>query len=539
MSTFKEALEAAKIQITKYDPTKARPVGTNIGTMDMRKFCGTLLERLGTEILKYPDIVLAAHDHAKMDELLAEHCPSEPSKEPGTPQIPEKFKKYTLNVDMSMKAGWDSFFITTPDEYKSRTTGSYYLQRSKIDLSDAFELAREVIQEYHPRRQAGVTTVVNGQTREEEKIFNSYIPAEWVVWKKENPKEWRKLPSKPPTLVMKVLKHLVPCPEERRYLYAWIYASLTSRSYVYLILCGPGGSGKNRLKILLRGLHGQKNAIDGKKSTLTERFNSQLCENTLVWFDELKHDMEMENVMKEIQNDYMAIEKKGIDATGSSDIHSSLVISNNKPKDNYLAFDARKFAPLVLHKENLKKSMTEEEIETYSQKVDPRKPGFDVKFVAQVAKWILRIGKDNLAKYPDLEYRGPMFWKLAHTSMTRWQKRAIDMVIEQSAGVKTGWDAKEGAFQWSKLEGKVIKRSGDKSMAFPDYSSVQAFFEIFRDANGAKAYNTKIIPGRNILGDFWIYPLLDHVEVITEASETVAQEREKGRKNGAKETYDL
>src|SRR5690606_21243232 len=111
---------------------------------------------------------------------------------------------------------------------------------------------------------------------------------------------------------------------------SWLYHSMFKRSFVYLILCGAPGTGKNRLKLVLRALHGHINTIDGKRSTLIERFNSQLADSTLAWFDELHYNMEMENTMKELQNDSISIERKGIDATRSTSIHASLIISNNK-----------------------------------------------------------------------------------------------------------------------------------------------------------------------------------------------------------------
>lgn len=530
------ALEAAKIKISKYDPSKSRPVYSNVGTMDVKKFTSTLLEKLGAKILKFPEIVEAAHEPGAMEELLEKYFTEveEPDYEI---TIPSDLTGYTLNVDITAKESKDEFFLTTKDEYKSRMSGRYYIKKCRIPDTQVHDMARAVIPEYRPRSLAGVTVEKNLQTKENENIFNSYVPAEWAVWRKENPAAWRNLPASPPSLVMKLLKHLIPSKEERRYLYAWMYASMTTRAYVFLVLCGAPGAGKNRFKLVLRALHGLINSNDGKRSTITERFNSQLSEGTVTWFDELRYDSDMENVMKEIQNDYISIERKGVDATRSSTIHSSMVISNNKPRDNHIAFDARKFAPLTLASNDLRRSMSDSEIEILSRKVDPKSPDFDKKFVAQIAKWILSVGKSNFANYPNLEYKGPMFWTLAHTSMTRWQKKAISVLVDKNTGIRVGWDSTENAHLWSKVEEKITKRSNDNSMTFPDYSTVKAFFDIFRDGNGVKAFDTKLVPGNNILGDFWIYPLIDQVEIITES--TVAQQREKGKRNGPQENYDL
>lgn len=542
MKEFQEALGVAKIKINKFDPTKSRPVYCSLGTMDVKKFSSVLLERLGVNILKYPKLVEAAHDHAAMEDLLGGFAEEE-EKSPIV--IPAGYEDYILNVDLSAGSKEEAFFVSTKkDELVSRINGSTYISICNIPKGEVYSIARHVIREYRPRGAPGIIQQVNRQTDEVENIFNTYVPPEWEKWRRENPREWDRLPSKPPVLVIKLLKHLIPIEEERKYLYAWIYSSITSRAYVYLILCGAPGAGKNRLNLLLSALHGTGNFSNGKRSVLTERFNGQLDKRTLTWFDELKYDSEMENVMKEIQNDYLSIEKKGIDATSSTRIHPSMVISNNKPRDNFIAFDARKFAPLVVGDRDLKHSMTDEEIDTFSRKVDLKtqddggKCGFDVKYIAQVAKWILKVGQANLKRYHNLEYRGPMFWTLAHTSMTKWQKKAVSVVTDHAPGARAGWDPNEGAFLWSAVEGKLLKRgSTDKSITFPDYSSVKAFFDIFRDGRGVKAFNTKIVPGKNIMGDFWIYPLTDKVDIITEA--TIAEQREKGSKDEEREEFDL
>lgn len=529
------ALEEAHLYIRKYDPDKARPIYMRDGTtVSIKKLSTDLISGLGTNITKYPKVFKAVHDPEEMEDLLSIFKVDDLM---GDIEIPQELKRYTLNANKAARRGEDEFFLSTEDEFMSRTSGKYYINRCGIPIPTAYAIARGVIPDYRPRNGPGVFQEMNGQTKEVEDIFNSYIPPEWFLWKKDNPKLWKALPEKPPALLMKLLKHLLPLPEERKYFYAWLYTSLTTRSYVYLVLSGAPGSGKNRLKLIMRALHGKENIADGKKSTIVERFNSQLAEGTLAWFDELKYDSDMENVMKEMQNDYFSIERKGVDATRSSTIYSSMVISNNKPRDNFIAFDARKFAPLVLADKDLRYGMTEDEIDLLTKKVELNKPDFDVKFVAQIAKWIMRVGKKYHKNYPNLEYKGPMFWTLAHTSMTRWQKKAVTLITEQKPNARVGWNPNEKAYLWSALEEKYKKRNGhDKSMQFPDYSSVRAFFDVFRNGQGQKAFATKPVLGDNILGDFWILPLVKEIEVITEA--TVAQQREKGRSDG-KKTYDL
>lgn len=477
--------------------------------MRVEKFCATIVKDMARYATKYPDVWDAALDHQKMEEYLIQW-----SKQKGkfktrvVSKIPADLVGLSLNFNLAAKGKEDRFFMTHPDETVSRVSGEAFLTLMGIKAEEAAASARKVIPDYLPRGQRGVTEIErNGKI---ETLFNVYTPPDWVTIKN--------VPDKLPVIFEKLVNHLFPLPIEREYFYAWLHESLFNRAFVFLVLCGAPGTGKNRLKLVLRALHGHVNSIDGKKSTLVERFNSQLSESTLAWFDELHYSVEMENTMKELQNDSISIERKGVDATRATQIHASIVISNNKPRDNYIAFDARKFAPLVINPRRLDTSMKPEQIDLLTKKVENvRADTFDSNFIAQIALWVKKHGPKFVKKWPNLEYRGPMFWTLAHTSMSRWQKKAIVTIMGVEASVRWGYDEKKKAFLWSVIQEKSQKKNGDKSLQFPDYTSVMAFFDVFRDSEGRKAFETNPVIG-NIMGDFWVKPLFKKMDIVTEVS---------------------
>ena len=304
--------------------------------------------------------------------------------------------------------------------------------------------------------------------------------------------------------------------EEKEFFFEWLHASLFDRAPVFLVLSGAPGNGKNRLKLLLQALHGHKNSTTGKKSTLVEKFNSQLCEGTLLWFDELTYDISMENNMKELPNDYIAIERKGVDATRLSKIYASIVITNNGLRDNYIAFDSRKFVPLQLSENRLGDSMTSDEIKTFNSKVkDPASPTYDVAFIAQMAKWIKRRGYKGT--WNELEYKGPMFWKLAHSSMTVWQKKAVMLLLDDKS--HTPIEPGPDGYLWSAVTDSANRRNKDGLQRIPDLSLSQAFFNRYRDIQGRVVFETKSVP-KSIVGDF-------HVKVILDDPQTAFNEPEK------------
>ncbi len=529
MEQFQSALDAISLKILKLDQSKQRPVSTNRGTMNMDKFSAMMIKELSPFAVEHPIVWKTLHNIPQLEKLIYEYAEKKKILFGGTVQmeIPPEMRDLKLNLNLCAKGRDDKFFLTHADETVSKVSGEIFLLINQISPLEAAADARKVIPEYMPRGEKGVTEIENdGKT---ETVFNMYTPPRWTGVKK-------KLPDSLPLLFTKLVNHLFPLIEEREYFYSWLYDSLFSRSFVFLILCGAPGTGKNRLKIVLRALHGHVNTIDGKKSTLVERFNSQLGEATLAWFDELHYDTEMENTMKELQNDSISIERKGVDATRATKIHSSIVISNNKPRDNYIAFDARKFVPLVITPHRLEIGMKSHEIDELTKKVeDQSSETFDVDFIAQIARYIKRRGRSK--KWPNLEYRGPMFWALAHTSMARWQKRAVMLLLEpESRNQRMGYDEAKKAHLWSVLQSKSQKKNGDRSLQFPDFTSVRAFFEVFRDGKGRKAFETEPIKG-NILGDFYVKSIYKHLEIITESS--VVEERSRQNAKGKKEIYDL
>jgi hypothetical protein len=534
LEQLEEAFTILRTSLQRYDVSKARPVLLAGATaISVERLCQKFVMELKTDLFRLESLSSFVYDSEKMAELLEEYAKKK-HKFTGAPvsiEVPEHYSELTLNLDQSHIGRDLRFFMTTKEEVISEVAGNVYLRVMGMKDDAALSVARKVVPQYLPRSKPGVTKVRN-IGKEEVDVFNSYIPPEWMSYDKP-------LPDRLPKLFERLVNHLFPLKIEREYFYAWLYASLFNRAFVYLILCGPGGTGKNRLKLVLRALHGHQNTVDGKRSTLIERFNSQLADSTLAWFDELTYDQEMENFMKEVQNDSISIERKGVDATRSTKIYASLAISNNKPRDNYIAFDARKFVPLQIGRARLDTVMTPEEIEELTGKVETwNSPTYDIAFLAQIGRWIKKHGRSN--RWSHLEYKGPMFYKLAHTSMSRWQKKAASIIIE-GVGLNNSRivEDREKGFLWSTVAEQSQKKNGDRSLQFPDFTTVKHFFEIFVDGKGRPTFKTTNVPG-NIMGDFYVRLINKNASILTESEVNQAVTGdEDGQSEETGEEYDL
>jgi len=512
MSFLKAALEQAGMTIRAYDPSKTRSIRTATGIYTVERFSQDLMKALGKKLINHPEVFDGTQDSSQMEKLIEEYAAQELEVVGSSSKtIPAELSHLQLNIDISSnEVGFKKYFCTTQEELLDPTTsGQYYIL--KCDLKEeAHHIARAVIPKYMPRRNNGVHVESSTVTRTPARYFNSYVPPLWELWKRRNPKEWDALPAKPPEPVIRIIQHVIPNKHERNFFYAWLYTSLVKRAYTFLVLQGDPGIGKNRLKLIMRSLHGSNNGSDGKKETFganQSKFNSQMEENTFLWFDELKYGPDMEPRMKEYQNDYISIEKKGQDASRSTEIFCSMVISNNHPRDNYLLFNSRKFAPLVLANKPLTAVMSPSDIQEISERLDDTHPNFDVKLVAQVAKWICSIGPKYTPQWPNLEYQGPKFWELCHSSMSRWQKIAVlALTVEnQKRGPLGGWDENKKAFLWSGVEMSLRKKKEFESKDYRDAATVRAFFKTYRSMEGKEVFEIEDVNGT--IADFWIRPL--------------------------------
>jgi len=525
MSKLKAALDAAGMQVRKYSPDKARCITLDGSPITLPAFVSELVRRLGPNLSKHADAVsLLGSGQDAVGELFQEYFSSlQVNSAPKFASLPPELSHLILNVDMTKPtSNIENYFCSSQGDERRvvEVSGAHFIKTSNLSSAEYHSLARAVVPKYMPRKPPGVHVGLGQDKVHQYSFFNEYIQPSWWYWKKNNPEKWDALPASPPAEVIKLLKHLIPIREERNYFYAWVYTSITSRAYVYLVLQGVPGVGKNRLKLLLQALHGVSNSADGKKETLganQSKFNSQVENKTLVWFDELSYNHEMEPRMKEYQNDSISIERKGVDATNSSQIYCSMVISNNYPRDNYILFNSRKFAPLVLGSRSLKdsKKMTPGEIARMSEKLDEKHAEFDPAYVAQIAKWILTVGKKYCPqRYPkknwkwlNLEYQGPKFWELAHASMSRWQKSVVaELTTKSRLGPSPGWDAKQKAFLWSKVEEGLRRRKTLESKDYRDPLTVKAFFDNYCDLSGKKIFKTEDVL-KSATYDFWIYPI--------------------------------
>lgn len=507
LEPLKEYLSKINLEVIRYFPAAKKSVQINSSPepISEKKYFEDIKKFVKTLPPESPDLFMALNIESKMAEMMRSYFNSKIVHEDNTIELPEQFQGLTLNLDIT---DHENFFMTDSRDYVSFVSAEIYCKLMGFKDATKLREARLVYPMYNPRTTLKTYRDTIPGYEGDTLVLNTYIPPKWKFTKSNS--------EYCPRLFTKLVKHLIPNDKDRKYLLYWIRKSMVSRSMVYLVLCGAPGVGKNTLKRVLKALHGDLNTVDGKKSTLTTNFNSQLSKGTLIWFDELRYNEAEENVMKEIPNDSISIESKGVDASRSTPLFGSYVISNNKPRDNYLSMDARKFVPITLTSKRLEESMTSQEIEELLNKTDPTKEEYDLQFISNLGNWI--INNCDSDEWPNDEYRSDMFYILTHTSMSKWQRKIISILSEMRVGGHEYMIGKISKTEIEKFRAKGFgfmncsalealfesyNKAEKKNLIFPEYSTVESFLNYYRDLSGNRVCKIVRIPG-SMQGDFVI-----------------------------------
>lgn len=185
--------------------------------------------------------------------------------------------------------------------------------------------------------------------------FNTYVPP---FWQEDNFYSSGRMPLKKiktvPQLYKDFLMHLVDSNKESYdYILDWLANALQSRNYCILTTIGRQGIGKGILGEIMRHLFGEDNFSLARDELFKSKFNSQLINKRLVYVDELKVDNDtMEDKVKAIINDYIEVEKKGVDAVQIKN-YCNFYFSSNRLDSLKIPGDDRRFSIVDLTSEKL------------------------------------------------------------------------------------------------------------------------------------------------------------------------------------------
>lgn len=194
--------------------------------------------------------------------------------------------------------------------------------------------------------------------------YNTYQPPKWQEdYFYSNGKNIIKKITKIPDIYKNFLTHLVGGDKKSyEYIIKWLANGIQNRNYCILTTIGKQGIGKGVLGEIMRKLFGSNNFHQGSDRVFKGTFNSQIADKRLVYIDEiLITNKEEEDKLKLVVNDFIEIEKKGIDAIEKRNFANFYVSSNNMDSISLTA-DDRRFSIVELTDKKLTSLLKDEEI---------------------------------------------------------------------------------------------------------------------------------------------------------------------------------
>jgi len=193
--------------------------------------------------------------------------------------------------------------------------------------------------------------------------LNIYEPPNWMIDEFGQYKEIKKI-EKMPQLFDKFFNHLSNGKDsEYNYIIKWLANAIQHRNHCVLSAIGAPGIGKGVLGNIMLGLVGLKNFTKTDNRLITKDFNKQLQHKRLVFCDEIniKKTNHM-NKFKDLVNDKVEIEGKGLDAQ-LDDNYASIYIASNNLDSLFIPENDRRFSVIELTDDRLDSNFSVKEIE--------------------------------------------------------------------------------------------------------------------------------------------------------------------------------
>lgn len=286
-------------------------------------------------------------------------------------------------------------------------------QENKVTHAIRQQTIRGII-EYDPYNMESVQA-----TQFRDKTINKVNSHQFPDWRRKEIKD-----PKLPQSFLDFMSHLFPNKECREYIYFWLKNTIEKRNYIHLLLHSPKETGKNTFMELVKMLVGSSNYKTIDPTFWESRFNFELRNRRVCYFDE--HDITPENInqFKAYGNEMISIEGKGQNISGDAVNYASYVISNNNPGGNFLSSDERKFSVPKVTREKIVKAFDLDFIHNLwaSIKNDPD-------YIANIGWWVINNGANN--KFDNQRpYKTEVFWELVDNSLAEWQRSLIDKIEE-------------------------------------------------------------------------------------------------------------
>lgn len=160
--------------------------------------------------------------------------------------------------------------------------------------------------------------------------YNTYQPPQWQHRLFFFGEPLAPPPKEPPKIYQEFFAHLCNGEQDSiEYTYDWLATAIRGRNLTMLVAIGDEGGGKGVFGRIMQKLFGA-NYVRVRDTVLKNKFNKPLQNKRMVYFDEVTLTTdEHHNALKNLVNDEIEIEAKGVDEKSIVNFASFFISSNN------------------------------------------------------------------------------------------------------------------------------------------------------------------------------------------------------------------
>lgn len=281
-------------------------------------------------------------------------------------------------------------------------------------------------------RVAVLNTYKPPQCKEEEfwnvdkNTLESITPQSVVPKINKNYSDWELMPK----IYMNFFMHLGSYEADSiEYIIDWLSVAVdgSQRNTTALTLIGGQGSGKSTfIECILTPLFGEDNIAIARQDELNSRFNAFSKGKQLIAFEELNlKDTDAVGRFKQLANETISVEQKGVDTFNVKNWANIILISNNLNSINPEIGD-RRFSILEVTNNRLE---THLEKEGFSNTPEYREALKDPEQIALLYKWLIEHKPNRTMSYPFVSANKGA--EVKEASLKNWETGLLEYLSEQ------------------------------------------------------------------------------------------------------------
>lgn len=300
--------------------------------------------------------------------------------------------------------------------------------------------------------------------------FNLYKTPKWVG-------STASTPENIPNRILTLLNNVFPDPQTLEYVLCWMYHAISSRNAVYLCMVGPRGVGKTMIADLVGQLVGTDYYQKVDDSILEDKFNSQLDNARLAFYDEISvNDPEKINKLKRFANETTSVQAKGKDAKTIKN-YSSGILANNYIDGLQIGPEERRFSIVEIGEKDLRDVMPQGEIDILAGYLNSSSGDEPHEDLTNFGHWLLNTHNDKCKYSNSHTWKGEYYYKISFGGLAQWKQFLVEHLADNFV---------ENIFSVKELKSEYKKYSGDNKAPFPASKTIGNFLYDYRHREGIK-----------------------------------------------------